>query len=71
VPEGLDDLVASGRHLRAEAKAEAVAHWWLHGQLGIDFPALHLRRRPPGGVFDQIAVKHVEALWEQATPVWP
>ena len=49
----------------------AVAHWWLHGQLGIDFPALHLHRRQAGGIFDQVAVRHVEALWETGRPVWP
>jgi hypothetical protein len=49
---------------------EAVAHWWLHGQMGIDFPAMHLRRRQSGGLFDQVAVRHVEALWEAARPVW-
>lgn len=47
---------------------EAVAHWWLHGQLGIEFPAMHLRRRMDGGLFDQISVRHVEALWESAAP---
>jgi len=49
---------------------DAVAHWWLHGQMGIDFPAMHLRRRQSGGLFDQVAVRHVEALWEAARPVW-
>ena len=47
----------------------AVAHWWLYGQMGTDFPALHLRRRQDGGIFDQVAVRHVEALWEAARPV--
>jgi hypothetical protein len=32
---------------------------------------LHLRRRQDGGIFDQVAVRHVEALWEDAVPVWP
>jgi hypothetical protein len=49
---------------------DAVAHWWLHGQMGIDFPALHLRRRQAGGIFDQVAVRHPESLWQQAVPVW-
>jgi lambda repressor-like predicted transcriptional regulator len=47
----------------------AAAHWWLHGQLGIDFPVMHLRRRLDGGLFDQVAVRHVEALWEAARSV--
>ena len=47
---------------------EAAAHWWLHGQLGIEFPVMHLRRHQDGGIFDQIAVRHVEAVWEAATP---
>jgi transcriptional regulator with XRE-family HTH domain len=50
---------------------EAVAHWWIHGTLGIEFPAMHLRRRQDGGIFDQIAVRHVEALWESAAPDRP
>lgn len=50
---------------------DAVAHWWLHGQLGINFPAMHLRRRMDNGLFDQIAVRHVEALWESALPADP
>jgi len=49
----------------------AVAHWWLHGEMGIQFPAMHLRRRMDGGLFDQIAVRHTQALWEAAQPVWP
>jgi len=48
---------------------DAVAHWWLHGQMGIDFPAMHLCRRMTGGILDQMAVRHVEALWESARPV--
>jgi len=50
---------------------DAVAHWWLHGQMGIDFPAVHLRRRQSGGLFDQVAVRHIEGVWEAAEPVWP
>lgn len=49
---------------------QAAADWWLHGQPGTDFPVIHLRRRQAGGLFDQIAVRHVEALWEFARPVW-
>jgi len=48
----------------------AVADWWLHGQMGTDFPVHHLRRRRSGGIFDQIAVRHADALWEAARPVW-
>ena len=47
----------------------ACAHWWLHGTMGIDFPVLHLKRHQDAGIFDQIAVNHVEALWEAAEPV--
>jgi hypothetical protein len=47
----------------------AVADWWLYGQMGTDFPVIHLRRRQAGGVFDAIAVTHVEALWAAARPV--
>jgi hypothetical protein len=50
--------------------AAAVADWWLHGQPGTDFPVLHLVRRQSGGIFDQVAVRHAEALWEAARPVW-
>jgi lambda repressor-like predicted transcriptional regulator len=49
---------------------DVLTHLWLHGQLGIDFPALHLRRRQAGGVFDQL-VRHTEAVWEAGTPAWP
>jgi hypothetical protein len=47
----------------------ATLHVWLHGALGTDLPVLHLRHRMDGGIFDQIAVRHVEALWEAAEPV--
>ena len=47
----------------------AVADWWLHGQAGTDFPVMHLHRHQDGGLFDQIAVRHVEALWEDAQPL--
>jgi len=50
---------------------EAVADWWIHGHPGTEFPLIHLQRRQPDGLFDQIAVKHTEALWETAVPVWP
>jgi transcriptional regulator with XRE-family HTH domain len=49
---------------------QAAADWWLHGQNGTDFPVIHLRRRQSGGLFDQMAVRHAEALWEDAHPVW-
>jgi hypothetical protein len=49
---------------------EALLSIWPHGIWGGDYPVFHLRRRQDGGVFDQMAVKHVEALWEDATPVW-
>lgn len=49
--------------------ATAAAHWWLFGQMGTEFPVLHLRKRMDGGLFDQVAGKHVEALWEAARPV--
>jgi len=34
------------------------------------YPYLHLQRRQNDGIFDQVAVRHVEALWEAAGPVW-
>jgi len=50
---------------------EALAWMWPHGIWGGDFPVFHLQRRQDGGVFDQMAVRHIEALWRDATPVWP
>jgi len=64
-------MAAAGGRSVYRGDDQAVAHWWLHGQMGIDFPALHLRRRMDGGIFDQMAVRHVDALWEAAAPVWP
>jgi hypothetical protein len=64
-------LAAAGGRSVYRGDDQAVAHWWLHGQMGIDFPALHLRRRQAGGLFDQMAVRHVDALWQAAVPVWP
>ena len=49
----------------------AVASWNVLGTLGHDSPVIHLHRRQDGGMFDQVAVRHVDALWEVATPVWP
>jgi transcriptional regulator with XRE-family HTH domain len=49
----------------------AAAHYWVHGAMGADIPVFHLRRRQAGGIFDQIAVRHAEALWASAAPVWP
>jgi len=75
--EALRDVVQVRRTMQGWGRSvyrgddEAVAHWWLHGQMGIDFPALHLRRRQSGGIFDQVAVRHVESLWETGRPVWP
>ncbi len=75
--EPLRDVVQVRRTMQGWGRSvyrgddEAVAHWWLHGQMGIDFPALHLRRRQSGGIFDQVAVRHVESLWETGRPVWP
>ncbi len=34
------------------------------------YPYLHLARRQDGGIFDQLAVRHVEGVWEAARPVW-
>ena len=51
--------------------AQAVASWNVLGTLGHDSPVFHLHRRQSGGLFDQMAVRHVEALWEAAVPVWP
>lgn len=74
--EPLADVVAvrqSGMGFgRSVYRGDAVAtvDWWLHGQNGTDFPVLHLRRRMDGGMFDQVAVRHVESLWDSATPVW-
>lgn len=48
---------------------QAVASWNVLGTLGHESPVFHLRRRSEGGIFDQIAVRHVEALWELAEPV--
>jgi hypothetical protein len=50
---------------------DALLAVWPHGIWGGDYPVFHLKRRQDGGVFDQMAVKHVEALWRDATPVWP
>lgn len=50
---------------------EAAASWNVLGTLGHESPVLHLRRRQTGGIFDQLAVRHVAALWEAAAPVWP
>jgi len=49
---------------------EAVADWWIHGHLETEFPLIRMQRRQTGGLFDQIAVRHTEALWDAATPVW-
>jgi transcriptional regulator with XRE-family HTH domain len=48
----------------------ALADWWLAGQPGSDFPVLHLHRQQTGGLFDAMAIRHVDALWEVAAPVW-
>jgi hypothetical protein len=50
---------------------EALLAVWPHGIWGGDYPVLHLRRQQDGGVFDQMAIRHVEALWRDATPLWP
>jgi hypothetical protein len=50
---------------------EALLAIWPHGIWGGDYPVLHLRRMQDGGVFDQMAVRHIEALWRDSTPVWP
>jgi hypothetical protein len=49
----------------------AVASWNVLGTLGHDSPVFHLRRRQDGGLFDRMAVQHVDALWQAAAPVWP
>jgi hypothetical protein len=51
--------------------AQAVASWNVLGTLGHESPVFHLRRHQNGGVFDQMAVRHVDALWQAAVPVWP
>lgn len=33
------------------------------------FPYLHLRRRQVDGIFDQLAVRHVDGVWEAAQPL--
>jgi transcriptional regulator with XRE-family HTH domain len=48
----------------------ALADWWIAGAPGTEFPVLHLTKRMDGGWFDAVAVKHVDALWELAVPVW-
>ena len=48
---------------------QAVASWNVVGKLGQDSPVIHLRRRQDGGIFDQIAVDHVEGLWAHAHPL--
>jgi hypothetical protein len=63
-------LAAAGGRSVYRGDDQAVAHVWLHGQMGIDFPALHLRKRQSGGIFDQM-VKHTESLWQAAVPLWP
>jgi hypothetical protein len=50
--------------------AQAMASWNVCGALGHESPVFHLHRRQEGGLFDQVAVRHVEALWQAATPVW-
>ncbi len=50
---------------------EAILTVSVLGRTGTDAPRLHLRRRQAGGLFDQMAVRHVDALWEAAAPVWP
>jgi len=50
---------------------EAVLAFAVLGQMGAQSPHLHLVRRLSGGLFDQMAVAHTEALWEAARPVWP
>jgi hypothetical protein len=49
---------------------EAILTTTVLGRTGTDAPRLHLRRRQDGGIFDQMAVRHVEGVWEAATPVW-
>jgi transcriptional regulator with XRE-family HTH domain len=49
---------------------QAVASWNVIGRLGHESPVLHLVRRMDGGIFDQVAVRHAEALWEAGRPVW-
>src|SRR5262249_4052448 len=50
---------------------EALLGIWPHGIWGGDYPVLQLRRRQDDGIFDQMAVRHVERLWEGATPGLP
>jgi transcriptional regulator with XRE-family HTH domain len=49
---------------------QAVASWNVLGTLGHESPVVHLRRRQDGGLFDQIAVRHTEALWAAARPLY-
>jgi hypothetical protein len=66
--EPIRDLVAVRRTVmgfgRGVVRGDDVATVaiWLHGQMYSEFPVVHLRRRMDGGLFDQIAVRHVDAL---------
>jgi len=54
------------------ADSDALLVTWPHGISDGNYPVQHLRRRLDGGIFDQLAVRHVDALWESAEPVvWP
>lgn len=50
---------------------EAVVSWNVLGRMGSESPLFHIRRHMDGGLFDQVAVRHVDALWSAAVPVWP
>ena len=48
----------------------ATLHVWVHGALGTELPVLLLHRHQDGGLFDRMAVQHVDALFEAGRPVW-
>jgi hypothetical protein len=49
---------------------DAILTMSVFGRTGTDAPRLHLRRKQTGGIFDQMAVLHAEALWDVAQPIW-
>ena len=51
--------------------SDALLVTWPHGISDGSYPVQHMRRRQDGGLFDQMAVKHVDALWQAAVPVRP
>src|SRR5262249_4820399 len=70
IVEGRESTLGYGRSV-FRGDNDALLSIWPHGIWGGDYPVLHLRRRQDDGIFDQMAVRHVDRLWEDATPVWP